>query len=349
MKPLAIDPQPHLTYIDHLMPLCDLVEAPLLCIHEEVANAARLYYPPSKIIVDEGDNYALEAPLQDYDTLIYVERYRKRKNTFLFHEHMARKNCRSLFALHGNSNKNRGTFWVEGFVDEDIVLVYGQHMLDFLEEKGVRSRLSHLIVAGNYRLAYYEKHKAFFDEQTRFFDTLKKGRAALLYAPTWISSDKTMPSTDATTFFDAYPYLFDHLPPSFCLFVKLHPLLSYHFPNEISQIKEKYSSVDHLIFIDDFPFIYPLLDQMDCYIGDYSSIGYDFLAFDRPLLFLQEGQGAPLECCGTIVSKYTTIYDAIEKSLSCKNALSSTRKEVYHYVFGSPQNLRQEIENAAKN
>ena len=45
-----------------------------------------------------------------------------------------------------------------------------------------------------------------------------------------------------------------------------------------------------------------LLDQVDAYLGDRSSIGYDFLTFERPLLFYQgkEKEG-PLKACGVTI------------------------------------------------
>ena len=36
----------------------------------------------------------------------------------------------------------------------------------------------------------------------------------------------------------------------------------------------------------EFPYIYPLLEFCDIYLGDCSSVGYDFLHLNRPMYFL---------------------------------------------------------------
>ncbi len=39
----------------------------------------------------------------------------------------------------------------------------------------------------------------------------------------------------------------------------------------------------NVVLIEDFPLVYPLLAATDIYLGDVSSIGYDFLMFNRPM------------------------------------------------------------------
>ena len=54
-----------------------------------------------------------------------------------------------------------------------------------------------------------------------------------------------------------------------------------------------------------FPADYPLLNRLDIYIGDMSSIGYDCLAFDKPMFFLNQNdrEGLYLFGCGVEIKK----------------------------------------------
>ncbi|MBS0654086.1 MAG: CDP-glycerol glycerophosphotransferase family protein, partial [Verrucomicrobia bacterium] len=118
----------------------------------------------------------------------------------------------------------------------------------------------------------------------------------------------------------------------------------------------KYEDLSHVLFLTDFPTIYPLLNRIDIYIGDMSSIGYDFLTFDRPLFFLNQNKRDPqsdlglyLFRCGVEVlpEKYGQIYQIIQNFLQFElRDFSKIRKEVYDYAFGPEKpldTLRKEI------
>jgi CDP-glycerol glycerophosphotransferase (TagB/SpsB family) len=236
-------------------------------------------------------------------------------------------------------------------------LVYGQHMVDFLDEKGVLDRLKSLVITGNYRLEYYLENKASFDRQASLFFP-NNGKKTILYAPTWAHPSKKWEwRADFSNFFDVYPYLFDHIPDSFQLLVKLHPFLVHLQTQKVEEILERYSNHPQITFIHDFPPIYPLLQKADCYLGDYSSIGYDFLAFDRPLFFLTNGKRDPLydkgvylQQCGIAIppQNLDSVYKIIEENLN-SNEFSNLRRETYHYAFGprkKMETLKHEIEKA---
>jgi CDP-glycerol glycerophosphotransferase (TagB/SpsB family) len=119
---------------------------------------------------------------------------------------------------------------------------------------------------------------------------------------------------------------------------------------EIRETKEQ------VFFLQDFPSIAPLLAAMDVYIGDFSSIGYDALSWNKPMFFLnqqkrnpQTDQGLYLYQCGTEIlpEQYENLYDIIRDTIS-KDAdlFGKIRKNIDNYTFGNPksdQEIQQEV------
>jgi CDP-glycerol glycerophosphotransferase (TagB/SpsB family) len=131
----------------------------------------------------------------------------------------------------------------------------------FIREKGVTVPFHRI---GNYRYAYYQKHRTFYDHLLP-----PKTRKTFLYAPTWQDAEAL----------SSFPYVWEELlnpPEGIELLVKLHPNLYEQFPDEIVELRK------HLKLIENFPPIYPLLARTDLLIGDHSSINDDFLIFNSP-------------------------------------------------------------------
>ncbi len=109
----------------------------------------------------------------------------------------------------------------------------------------------------------------------------KSKTPTLLYAPTWQDGG-------GKSSFPRICPLLKTAPKEFTLLLKLHPHLYLQFPEEIAEMKAQIP--EHVHVIEDFPPIYPLLARVNLYIGDLSSIGYDFLSFKRPMLFLEPSE-----------------------------------------------------------
>ena len=116
----------------------------------------------------------------------------------------------------------------------------------------------------------------------------------------------------------------------------------------------RYENHPHAQFIIDFPPVYPLLAQCACYIGDYSSIGYDFLAFDRPLFFLPSGKPtsayhSPLYACGKVIlpEDLPHLRHIVHEHLQqAEDPYARFRQETYLYAFGQEkafETLREDI------
>lgn len=331
MNGIGILPGPRISFIDHLVPLCDLMQIPLLVTDQIIKELIELYYPPLEIILAPSEEYVLDSMLENYNLFFYVQFSRLGNQSFCFNEYLCSKKARSVISLHGNPDKFRDIYWLEHLTDEDIVLAYGPDLCDLMQQKGINKKP---IICGNYRLEYYKKYKTFFDAKTAF----KKEKKTILYAPTWLS-EKLEQRKYGSSFFLFHKELFGDVPKNFQLICKPHPFLINTFHNEVEKIKEFYPNV---IFIDNYPLIYPLLQNIDIYLGDFSSMGFDFLYFDKPLFFLSSDKQTPLQQCGTCIQN--NIYETINNNLD--NDLSSSRKALYKYVYGdqkSLSNLKEEI------
>lgn len=146
------------------------------------------------------------------------------------------------------------------------------------------------------------------------------------------------------------------LPDNHNLIVKLHPNLVQQEAFKVETLIEKYQGKQNLLFLTEFPPVYPLLALVDVYIGDMSSVGYDFLAFDRPMFFLNQNlrdrendMGLYLFRCGIEIppEEYKNIHKAIEDFFQYElRNFSEVRKDVNAYAFGHPrllEDLKKEI------
>ena len=86
-------------------------------------------------------------------------------------------------------------------------------------------------------------------------------------------------------FWKAFDSIIDAVPAHLNLLIKVHPNMQKTAPAKIERCRGKIEGMANISFMDDFPPIYPLLDRTDAYIGDMSSIGYDYLRFGRPMFF----------------------------------------------------------------
>src|SRR5207244_888854 len=112
--------------------------------------------------------------------------------------------------------------------------------------------------------------------------------------------------------------------------IKLHPNLVEKNKIEVQKLIWQYEKKKNIQFLLDFSPIYPLLNFVDLYIGDASSIGYDFLSFDKPMFFLNQNKlSTYLFQCGIVIApeKYSDIYSIIDQTMH--QNFSAIRKQVY--------------------
>ncbi len=287
-------------YLDHLAPFCALLKWPLILCEQELAELASRFYPDLEIIHQPIEELKLPEILVTCET------------TPMLSALFPSRSFKHIWLPHGNSDKGMHTPFFEALQKETSALVYGQKIIDFMQDKKAYPKP---IRIGNFRWEYFQKQRLFYETALPIPSGIN-----FLYAPTWDDAEKSC------SFWDAFPYLAARLPEHSNLIVKLHPNTVKKFGPELEVLMGRYAKQKNLIFLPDWPPIYPLLNQCSAYIGDKSSIGYDFLKFDRPLFFLNANSDLPLHRCGAAIQPETFDF-------SIQDNYSHLRKDLYQYTF----------------
>jgi hypothetical protein len=319
MQSVAIITGPE-THLDHLGVLSSVLEIPLIVTDEKTFRLAGECYPDLNVQLLDFSELSLEYLATHFDVIFQTGKFwaldLRPSLELLF-----RKKMRFVFCPHGNSDKGHS---LQNHVEQDVSLVYGDHLHDLLKQTGAAQKIGHIVRTGNYRYPYYLRHQHFYDAlaEKKVFGRFSVQKPVVFYAPTW--SDPENP----TSFFSATDRLVEELSLNYNLLIKLHPLLVENHPAQVFQIAARYEDHPGVVLLENFPPIYPLINRCDMYIGDYSSIGYDFLALDKPLYFLNPSN-SPLRTCGLELPE-----KGISQFLTNESDFSEQRKKIYCYAFG---------------
>lgn len=323
MKAVALQTDLKSHHIDHMGPLAIAKGFPILFVDKKEYSIAKKYYPGLDARLVSWENVHPLCIQDEYDTIFTSICVPREDFHALYSEKM-----RYIFTSHGNSDKGHNTNELECFSYPDHVLIYGQRMIDFLKEKDVFDRLRSYSVVGNVRYQYYLSHKAFFDAlvEEEVFGHFKQRKKRILYAPTWDAFDGT--------FFEAEKALFENIPPDFQLIVKLHPFFVEENLGKVIRLINRFENSENVLILQEYPLIYPLLAGIDIYLGDISSVGYDFLAFNRPMFFLNKKQEPLyLHQSGTTLP-FDAIYEGILAGLETDaERFQAVRERLFRYTF----------------
>ncbi|KAF3362535.1 Uncharacterized protein PHSC3_000770 [Chlamydiales bacterium STE3] len=351
VKGIAVNPLGQKQFVDHLAPLAIALDIPYLFHDELEALQAEYDYPNLKTLFLPHEEFSPEFLIAHFDYTLMSDQWNKKifREKFRPLEEEYGKRMRNVHCPHGFSDKG---FYLRGCAFEDICLVYGQNMIDLLTEWGVREHLEHFVTSGNIRFSYYQKHQAYYDSLVRkeLLGHFAQKKPLILYAPTCLDLE------ESTSFFDAASKLLEALPSDYNMIVKPHPRLEQDDPAQYYTIISRYEDRENILFLKDFSPIYPLLSITDLYIGDMSSIGYDFLAFNRPMFFLNQQRRDPtydralyLFRCGVEIQpdQYENIYAIIDREIAQdQKTHAAVRRQTYNYTFaGTPsfEQLKEEI------
>lgn len=339
-KGIGIIPTGQVYFIDHLAVVCSIMGIPLAFTEEQDHSMGVRYYPGLNAQLVEYQHLTPEYLIDHYDVLFLSDQW----DRFSFHQKYAllekkyKKQLRHVHCPHGFSDK---AFYLSDCAKEDIILVYGQNMLDMFKYCGVADQINSYVISNNYRFTYFKQNRQFYDRivQEEVLSRFKRPQPVIMYAPTWLDKDQS------STFFEATESLIDQLPPEYNMIVKLHPRLELDDIVLFYQILGKYEDRGNVIFLKDFPLVYPLLAHTDLYIGDTSSVGYDFLAFNKPMFFLNKNRldskkdrSVLLFQCGLEIypEDYSRVFKIIaEKLPNDQDRFGKIRTALYQYTFGN--------------
>ena len=329
-------------YIDHIAPLCGHLKIPLLCDKPFLVLLFKKYYPNVDFQIK---NWSLSYFFNNYNEVYFPFKFEKgileniiKNRDSKSHSYPYSTKFTSI--LHGCSDKGYHSDWLSEdsyFKDADCLLLYGKRMKDLLRDTKMLQQLKETRYIGNYRLKYYQDNKAFYNHliKTTILSKFDQKRPLILYAPTW---DDYENSSSIHLMLDRLR----NIPSSFNVIFKTHPMSnvkSTRFdPEPLFNELKKLAHQKNLLILPTYPLIYPLLEYVDYYLGDHSSVGYDFLYFDRPFFFLNPtpekklDKGALLHRCGPLLDPSKDIFLQIEKHLS-KDPYSEIRQSLYRYAF----------------
>lgn len=312
-------------FSEHLAPICILLNIPLLLSEIAEAEFLEKIYPGLKTEVWHREAVSLSRLFETFPLWIQSEYWPRKK----WEEAKIRYGNRfqkqhNLHCPHGFSDKR---FWLAQAAQEEGTLYYGPLMQTWLQEEGMEEKRQ--IWCGHYRACYYQKYRHSMDVffQENVLSRFAKKQFCILYAPTCLDQELS------TTFLEAKDLL-DHLPSEYNLLVKLHPALVEKAPWEVEELIVCYSGRPNLLILDQFPLVYPILQHVDVYVGDVSSMGYDFLRLGKPMFFLKNRQNRTprlLEGAGFSlpVEKASLMYSLLDKQPE-----RSVQKDLDQQAFG---------------
>jgi len=338
-KGVCLNPLSNIHYIDHLAVISIIMGTPIIFLEPNDYEIGTHYYPQINPLLVDFHELSPEYLIASYDVLFFSDLWDK----VTFHEKYKQlemkygKTLRHVHCPHGFSDKG---FYLKKCANEDIALIYGQNMLDLLKHEGVLNKLTNYVISGNYRYTYFKQHRQFFDEiiKTEVLPRFVKQQPIILYAPTWLDM------LQSTTFFECFEDVLGNLPDSYNMIIKLHPHLELDDAGLYYKIMGQFEKKPNVLFLKDFPLVYPLLALADIYLGDTSSVGYDFLSFNKPMFFLNKRRANPMSerdlylfRCGVDVKPeaFPLLYQLIENNLqNDQERFGKIRAEVYEYTFG---------------
>jgi len=323
MRSAAFNTGPDFHLLDHIAPLAASLNIPLITTEELNTTLAKRYYPQVNLRYMPDLEFKLGEIAQEFDTL-YECKYWSPHLKSMFSQ-LYNKEIELIFCPHGQSDKGYKAPLLAPYATQDKVLIYGQLMIEMLKELDVWNKLSNYKVVGNYRLQFYQKHKSFYDNlaEKEIFSKFASKKPILLYAPTWRDADQ------ATSFFNHGAKVISQLPTNWNLIIKLHPLLEQRDPGQFYSIAALVDKKPNAQLVQEFPPIYPILSKTDVYLGDYSSVGYDFLSFARPMFFFSNENRSRLHNCGQTLDPTKDIYSQIDT----KNHYKDAQKKLYNLAF----------------
>lgn len=321
MHAVAVAWQPH--HVEHLAPVAALTGATVLLSDAPGLAAAARCYPglaPRFVHGSVGVRAAevlLETAREGAPDVVFV--------SDLFGRDFLRRvlgadGPRTVYVPHGFSEKRQA--WTAGVAEQDAALLPGPLAVRQLHDLGVGDRLPPIALVGALRRRWYEAHRAFFDARIAALGVGDWPHGpTVVYAPTWADA------IGSSSFLAAFSTLATTLPDGWRLVVKPHPHAEAQAP--IVDRLAALAARPGVVVLRNQSLVLPLLERADALVADMSSLAYDYLALDRPMVFLNRAPGTAADAsasrlfaCGPILGadRYDEAFRVIEGALRDRDA-----------------------------
>jgi len=287
-----------------------------------------------------------------YGGLKELQKYNNRENKIILARHIRRlpQKAKCIQIFHGLIEKNYTYekihfksqysifFWISYLLENSPIKKLSplnkESPFHFIENK-MRDRYELICVPGPYAERKLDengllKEGKWIRAGVPKLDKLKRGKAKneILYAPTW-GKLSSIPYS-LKIFEIAREYGID-------IVFKPHPLVIEY--NQFSNILKKLSIYD-AIFVDAYEDATKYMPSSLALITDYSSVGVEYLAIDRPIILLhfKEAKGKAeklLRKAAEVIKKPEQIEKAIEKIIDGKDEKKKEREELRKLFFYS--------------
>lgn len=312
----------HPHYLDHLGILCITLNLPLIITEHSTLETAKQFYPDLDCHLMDLQDLSVKF-LADHFDVIFESGHRWAAELLPLFDLFFQKPMRIVYCPHGNSDKGHS---YQNPIPKDLSLYYGSHMYQHLAKTRALLQLSGLVRTGNYRAAYYRARETFYHQLLSPHLNIDPSCKTVFYAPSWPDGE------NPSSFLSCSERVIEEVGQFFNLIIRWHPFLGEMYPAQTEQLKFRYTGKKRISFLNDFPCIYPILQNTDLYLGDFSSIGYDFLEFNRPLFFFDTYPGL-LDSCGTRINWDQNFGKALLSYEDTKEK-EQLRKKAYSEVFG---------------
>ncbi len=305
-----------------------------------------------KVLTDGKDSYALikrDFPQIDVEFIESLDAIRERANElqpeaivqpdFWVNHLFAECGGKQVQVFHGLSDKKYGRS--KKVLLYDLVLLPGKKEEDAYRTMGILDKMK-------YQTVGYPKLDRVFQgkinqEEQRIKLGLDPDKTTVLYAPTW--NDRT----GNTSYPKFGVEVLNQVPSDINLVVKLHPNTKSYDKKYYPILKEIAAKKDNILFIDYAADIIPIMATADLLIGDISSVTHEFMAFQRPLVFLDSGfhlfqrkARTWIWQAGDVIKKKGQVWPTVLERLEHPEEYADIRQEILEYIFYKPDG------NAAK-
>ena len=238
--------------------------------------------------------------------------------------------------FHGLDDEVKGFYNVTGFFD--LYCTPGPTMTNTFSEIAKRKKSFFVKETGWSKLdPLFKNNIEFIDQKNKMTEKYKFNRnlPIILYAPTFPPKYTSAPDLVEEI---------NKLKAHYNWIIKFHPLMNKTTISIYKKLED-----NHLKISDDLNII-PIMSFVDIMVTDTSSVAYEFLSFDKPLITYK---ALDRKDKGIDILKPDQLHDAINRSLEYPNEFSINRKKylnaIHPYNDGkSSDRVLEEIESILK-